>query len=377
MTNITYVFSGNRKIRYLNEDYEAKEFFYGLHNFSSEEYNLEIIEPSNNKFLFKKLILLIDDFFKKVINLPVYMSDFVTIKNLRILLKTDKLVLVNETTFCSLAPALLIIGMFKKIDIYVFVMGLYSKKLRFSRLQFLHFFFIRVFNKTVKKLMFLGDGELRRAKSIHPKNIDKFLLFPFSVDTDFWSQQKNSKALKSGYILFVGNDSNRDSETFLKIVKELDYLEFKAVTNISSILDADFKNLTVHKGSFGSSDLSDSELRDIYSNAKLVILPLKHSNQPSGQSVTLQAMSCGKPVMISKTDGFWEEEKFINNREIFFVNNNQVTDWVKNIKTIYNDEEFLKKIEKNALELVRNNYNLDTFKTKLLKTLELVDTQYN
>jgi len=364
MTNITYVFAGNRRNRYLDENYEAKEFFYGLHNFSSEEYNLEIIEPNNNKFLSRRLTLLIDKFFKKVINLPVYMSDFITIKNLKILFKTDKLILINETTFCSLAPALLIIGIFKKIDTYVFVMGLYSKKLRFSRLQFLHFFFIRVFNKTVKKLMFLGDGELRRAKSIHPKNIDKFLLFPFSVDTDFWSHQKNSKALKSGYILFVGNDSNRDPETFLKIVKELDYIEFKAVTNISSILDADFKNLTVHKGSYGSSDLSDSELRDIYSNAKLVILPLKNSNQPSGQSVTLQAMSCGKPVMISKTDGFWEEEKFINNREIFFVSNNQVTDWVKNIKTIYNDEKSLKKIEKNALELVRNNYNLDIFKCK-------------
>ena len=374
MTNITYVFSGNRKNRYLNEDYEAKEFFYGLHNFSSEEYNLEIIEPSNNKFLFKKLILLIDDFFKKVINLPVYMSDFVTIKNLRILLKTDKLVLVNETTFCSLAPALLIIGIFKKIDIYVFVMGLYSKKLRFSRLKFLHFFFIKVFSKNVKKLMFLGDGELRRAKSIHPKNIDKFQLFPFSVDTDFWIQQNKSKVSKSGYILFVGNDSNRDPETFLKIVKELDYLEFRAVTNISSILDANFKNLIVHKGSFGSSNLTDSELRDIYSNAKLVILPLKNSSQPSGQSVTLQAMSCSKPVMISKTDGFWEEKEFTNNREILFVDNNQTTDWVQNIKTIYSDEKFLKKIEKNGSELVRNNYNLDIFKIKLLKTLDLINT---
>ena len=374
MTNITYVFSGNRKNRYLDENYEAKEFFYGLHNFSSEEYNLEIIEPSNNKFLFRRLILLIDDFFKKVINLPVYMSDFVTIKNLKILLKTDKLILVNETTFCSLAPVLLIIGIFKKIDIYVFVMGLYSKKLRFSRLKFLHFFFIKVFNKNVKKLMFLGDGELRRAKKIHPKNIDKFQLFPFSVDTDFWSNQKNSKTSKSGYILFVGNDSNRDPETFLKIVKELDYLEFKAVTNINSILDANFENLIVHKGSFGSSNLSDSELRDIYSNAKLVILPLKNSSQPSGQSVTLQAMSCSKPVMISKTDGFWEEKEFINNREILFVNNNQASDWVQNIKTIYNDEEFLKKIENNGLELVRNNYNLNIFKIKLLKTLEIVDT---
>ena len=105
-----------------------------------------------------------------------------------------------------------------------------------------------------------------------------------------------------------------------------------------------------------------------------MILPLKNSSQPSGQSVTLQAMSCSKPVMISKTDGFWEEKEFINNREILFVDNNQTTHWVQNIKTIYDDEELLKKIEKNGLELVRNNYNLDIFKIKLLKTLELVDT---
>ena len=65
--------------------------------------------------------------------------------------------------------------------------------------------------------------ELRRAKSIHPKNIDKFQLFPFSVDTDFWGSPKQEfKLRKSGYILFVGNDSNRDPETFLKIVKELE-----------------------------------------------------------------------------------------------------------------------------------------------------------
>ena len=59
------------------------------------------------------------------------MNVFISIQNIKILLKTDKLILVNETTYCSLAPLLLIIKLFKRIDVYVFVMGLYSKKLRF------------------------------------------------------------------------------------------------------------------------------------------------------------------------------------------------------------------------------------------------------
>ena len=53
MKNITYVFSGSRKERFLKKDYEAIEFFYGLGIFSSKNYNLEIIEPKISNFLGK------------------------------------------------------------------------------------------------------------------------------------------------------------------------------------------------------------------------------------------------------------------------------------------------------------------------------------
>ena len=36
MTNITYVYSGNRKNRYYQKKFEAREFFYGLNLFDIE-----------------------------------------------------------------------------------------------------------------------------------------------------------------------------------------------------------------------------------------------------------------------------------------------------------------------------------------------------
>ena len=80
--------------------------------------------------------------------------------------------------------------------------------------------------------------------------------------------------------------------------------------------------------------MTDSELREIYNNARLTIIPLKESSQPSGQSVALQSMSVGVPVLISKTAGFWDEEIFENNTHLFFQNDNNPSSWSKNIEDL-------------------------------------------
>ena len=40
--------------------------------------------------------------------------------------------------------------------------------------------------------------------------------------------------------------------------------------------------------------------------ARFVVVPVRQTIQPSGQSVCLQAMSCGKAVIMSDIDGLWE-----------------------------------------------------------------------
>jgi glycosyltransferase involved in cell wall biosynthesis len=108
----------------------------------------------------------------------------------------------------------------------------------------------------------------------------------------------------------------------------------------------------------GNKEITDSDLRNLYLEAKLSIIPLKESFQPSGQSVALQSMSLGVPVMITQTSGFWEKEIFINNENIFFIDGFEYKSWVNKINTIFNDDSTIRKISDNAKKTVLENYKL-------------------
>jgi len=135
-------------------------------------------------------------------------------------------------------------------------------------------------------------------------------------------------------------------------------MKFVFVTKNKLLINANLDNVEVFDGTWGSNDITDLELLEIYSKAKLVILPLLNTFQPSGQSVSLQAMSVGIPVMISLTDGFWDIDKFSNNQNIIFIESNSVDSWVNKINNVYRDNESLQIISKNAKDLVNSDYSL-------------------
>ena len=67
----------------------------------------------------------------------------------------------------------------------MFVMGLYSKKLRIKYFKSFHDFLIKLLVSQVDFVHFLGKGEFNKACKTHPKLSKKFNYFPFSIDTDF------------------------------------------------------------------------------------------------------------------------------------------------------------------------------------------------
>ena len=101
----------------------------------------------------------------------------------------------------------------------------------------------------------------------------------------------------------------------------------------------------------------------------MVILPLLNTLQPSGQSVSLQAMSVGIPVMISLTDGFWDIDKFSNFENIMFVENSSTETWIDLINNIFEDTELLNTISKNGKVLVNEQYSLQNLNTFLDKQI--------
>ena len=146
-------------------------------------------------------------------------------------------------------------------------------------------------------------------------------------------------------------------------------IKFTFVTN--QIKSTNCKNVNLINGTWANEKLTDQEIRDLYTKSRLTIIPLKESLQPSGQSVTLQSIATGTPVIITKTSGFWDEANFSNSENIFFNYENTLNSWCDQINKIYYDTNMLKTVSKNGLHTVNNLYNLEIFSSELKNIIKI------
>ena len=245
-------------------------------------------------------------------------------------------------------------------------MGLFSRKPKYRILTMIQKFYIYLFLKTIDNFVFLSKGEFDFAKDKFPKFKNKYNYLPFAVDLDIWRSDENKKR---EHILFVGNDGNRDFELAEKISNELNDESFVFLSEqIKSEKLND--NSKIINGSWGSPAIDDIELRNIYQSAKLTIIPIKESLQPSGQSVALQSIACGTPVLITETKGFWDRNNFIDYENIFFAKNNYLQTWIKDIQEILNLSEVrINKIIFKRKQNISEHYDLDKFSKNIEKIL--------
>ena len=103
--------------------------------------------------------------------------------------------------------------------------------------------------------------------------------------------------------------------------------------------------------------MSDEEIKVLYSNALYVVIPLKETIQPSGQSCCLQAMACGKPVIMSKIKGLWDENLLCDKNNLLFVKPGSVMSLRNSIKEMNNNKKLQHKLSNNGKQLVEKFYN--------------------
>jgi glycosyltransferase involved in cell wall biosynthesis len=124
----------------------------------------------------------------------------------------------------------------------------------------------------------------------------------FGVDDRFWTMPEES--VRREGVLAVGNDSRRDFLTLVEAAKFLPEIRFTVITRKEKpcILPL---NVEWRLGDWKEAPVTDEELRALYQQAACVVVPLEECIQPSGQSVAMQAMMCGAPVVHTKTAGWW------------------------------------------------------------------------
>lgn len=158
-------------------------------------------------------------------------------------------------------------------------------------------------------------GETDRQQSIRRFGLDegKTSLFLFGIDTDFWTPPGGDG--DGDYVLSVGSDPSRDYASLFACGHAG---PIKVLTRLAAD-PGGRANIELIRGSYHGSRVTDVVLRDMYRGARIVAVPLKDVWQPTGYSVTLQAMACGKPVILSRIKGLWDPEVFVSGENCLLV----------------------------------------------------------
>jgi len=366
--SIAFIFSGGRKERLNLDSSYAKDFFYGYFGFDNTEFDTDIVQITQKKIF---VVNFLDKLLKKLSNFPIALSSIFNLTFRSQIKNKDIILLVNESVmFYSLPYIYFLKKRNKDIKIALFTMGLFSNfsnnKLKYSIQKFV---IKKICFQTIDQFLFLGKGEYEYAINKFNDHNKKFNFVPFGIDTNFWKCEDQYTPSNKEYLLFVGNDLNRDYEFLKKLVESMENYEFVILTSRLSENELNFKNVKIYQGMWWKNIYSDIEVKELYKKAILTVLPLKESLQPSGQSVALQSMSLGTPVVITKTNGFWDTENFKDGTNIFFIENNNISSWKTKIEKITKEQKKLSDVSNLGKALINDKYNLEIFTSKIKKII--------
>ena len=356
--NVIYLYKKGRKKRLDNQIAGPSEFFYGYKELLEEEkLDISFLEEFDLDLEVKNIFLKkFCNFLSKIIfNFPFNpIIGFLINKSYKKLNNTDYLIATTNTLGIILSVAKKLKLIHPKI---LFInMGLFPKRPNIFKI----FFFKYLLNSV--KLLTISNTEYKFL-ALHFKNNVKYV--PFGVDSNFWVPQENK--VKNKYVLAIGNDKARDWDTLIKSWDDT-FPFLKIITSLP--VKTSKNNIEIIRGNWHAEILSDVEMRNLYNNSEFVIIPLKQTYQPSGQSTCLQAMSCSKAVIISNIKGIWDRNLLKHGENIFFVNPEDEKDLNKGINILIKDLEMRKKIEKRGRLLIEEHFNVFNMKNNLKAIFE-------
>ena len=76
------------------------------------------------------------------------------------------------------------------------------------------------------------------------------------------------------------------------------------------------------------------------------------------------------PVIITKTDGFWDTEFFENKKNIFFAQNNSIEEWQSLLNELLSSDNIYSDIQSAGRNLIVEKFDVQNFNKRLHELLE-------
>ncbi|CAM2057412.1 conserved hypothetical protein [Desulfovibrionales bacterium] len=342
------------------------EFLYGLPFIDPEQFELSFVEGDDNSSdLRRRLCLPLEKWLER--RVPIGFTMHIPWIHWDTISQADAL--VSTVDACGLP-----LGLFKRL-------GLLKAKLLYISQGLTHRIeelpagprkelFRHVYGNfldAAERILVLGERSKISLAITFGIAIDKISVLPFGVDETFWTPAPTNAPPPSGPVLSIGSDPARDYSTLMAAVTALppnSSLRFQIVTRLLS------KGLHLGRVKVTTNHTPD-ELRELYRAAPFVIIPLRDVDQPSGQSATLQAMACGKAVILTRTSGLWGPSYMRHGKTCWLVPPSDPASLTTAICHLAAYPGLAKTIGKNARRLVETYYNQHFFSQGL--TIHLCD----
>ena len=201
---------------------------------------------------------------------------------------------------------------------------------------------------------FLGSADRSEAVSRYDIPPAKTSILKFGVDTEFWRPMPDVPV--GDYAFAIGQDPSRDFNTLAAAPGRHPTL---IVTSRPVTMPDDAAHITLRVGGFANSTITDEELRRLYNCAAVVVVPLHDVFQPTGQSVTLQAMSCGRPVILSRIRGLWAPELLRDGENCLLVPPGDPQALSTATRRVRSDPALANRLATNGRDTVVRHFGLD------------------
>ena len=157
----------------------------------------------------------------------------------------------------------------------------------------LKYFFMRFCFVSLHMAICSSKAETEYYKAVFGWDEEKVKYVPFHTDPEFL----NPICIETDNYILAAGRTFRDYETFFSAVEELD-VQAIVVTSPQGL-----NHRPVPKNIQIIYELSLSEFTEMMRRSLIVVVPLQDRKISVGQSVVLQAMAMGKPVIATRTNG--------------------------------------------------------------------------
>lgn len=213
-----------------------------------------------------------------------------------------------------------------------------------------------------------GIGELAEMQRVYGVAADRIEVNCFGVDTSFWIPGKNGG--ETEYVIAVGNDALRDFDCLVRASEKSDVRT--VIVSKRKISGQKPESVKILAGTWHSGEIDDGALRDLYRRALVAVVPLKSSLQPSGQSVCLQAMACGRPVILTRTPGVWDREALIHKKNVYFVPPGDPVKLAQAIEEMRENNDLRERIARGGMQYVHDRCRIEQFAGRLEQLCERI-----